>query len=206
MYRVHETRGGVRSGWASLVTLTALAALTWPLTGCSSPEFEAANARLDKSRLLFIQEDRFNIFAPPLFAGPGELDAHRNGAETYEKRFKAKFPPNQEQWLAEFKPLTDLGATLEAEKSALIAAAAAQEKTNGVASSAKPASAGQPAAGPVLTYYLVPLEGVDAALVRQVEATVKRAGVGCVPNAPGNVTAWPMPARGDARRPPPLKK
>lgn len=156
-------------------------------TGCSSPELEMTNARLERSRLLFVQEDKFAVMAPPLFSGPGELSSHQNGGESYEKKFKGQFPPRQEDWLASFRPIQSLPDVLQKESESLTAAA-----------SKAPAGANTPT-GPQRIYYLIPLEGTELGTIQNLESTIKKAGFECVANKPGDATKLPMPPRGTPR-------
>jgi hypothetical protein len=48
------------------------------------------------------------------------------------------------------------------------------------------------------TYYIVPIEGTELAVVQQVEQIVRSAGFPCVANKPGDATQLPMPPRGGA--------
>lgn len=172
----------MRGIWlAALVFLPVLA-------GCSSAELEMLNADLARSRLLFVHEDRFSVMSPPLFSGQGELDAHRRGDEAYERKFKAKFPARQEDWLASFQPLERLPGTLEQSKPAEVAKPAPNDP-----------------APPPLRWYLVPLEGTVAATIGRIEAQVREAGFECVANQPGDATKLPMPPRGGAPTPPTQK-
>jgi hypothetical protein len=159
--------------------LSGLAAVLL-LTGCASAELEMTNADLARSRLLFVHEERFAVMAPPLFAGSGELDAHRRGDETYERKFQAKFPARQEDWLASFEPLDRLPGTLE---------------------KAKPAPVKEGSAPRPLCWYLVPLEGVQATTIGRIEGMVREAGFECVANQPGDATRLPMPPRGTPPKP-----
>lgn len=158
------------------------------MTGCSSPELEMTNARLVRSRLLFVQEDKYTVMAPPLFSGSSELSSHRDGADSYEKRFKAQFPPRQEDWLASFRPIQTLPDALLKESEAI---AVATTKTPG--GSAAPS-------GPQRTYYLIPLEGTELGTIQSLESTIKKAGFECVANKPGDATRLPMPPRGTPRK------
>ncbi len=177
------TRGtGFYAAWAgSLLILLGMS------TGCSSPELEMTNARLERSRLLFVQEDKFALMSPPLFSGPGELSSHQNGGDSYERKFKGQFPPRQEDWLAGFRPIDSLPSVLEKE-----AQAASAEGMQ------KPANE-QSQSGPQRTYYLIPLEGTELATIHSLESIVKKAGFACVANKPGDATRLPMPPRGTPR-------
>ncbi len=164
--RRNAARGVLRALIAASVITIALSPV-----GCSSPAYEAANVRLERSRLVFLTPESYDIFRPPLFGSPGEYDGHVRGvSDAYERRFRRAFPAAQEQWFARFQPLPTLSDALRR-------------------SAAPDGDAG-------ITYYLVPLEGVSPDVVGNAEQIVKDAGFACVANQPGDATQLPMPPRG----------
>ena len=146
------------------------------------------NARLERSRLLFVQEDKYTVMVPPLFSGSGELSSHQSGGDSYEKKFKGQFPPRQEDWLAGFRPIQSLPDALQKESESVAAAAA------------KTANKETAPTGPQRIYYLIPLEGTELGTIQSLESMIKKAGFDCVANKPGDATKLPMPPRGTPRK------
>lgn len=164
---------------------------SFAVIGCSSAEFEATNARLENSRLLFLHDGKYDVIRPPLFSSPGELNTHLAGnSDAYERRFQRGFPAEQEDWFGRFRPVESLNDELRRD------AAAGQADARGGPGSPPRASR------PPRTYFLVPLEGVEPAFVEQVAQLVRAAGMACVANQPGDATQLPMPPRGGGGPPP----
>lgn len=158
-----------RAQWALMTAGVVTIALS--SVACSTPAYDAANVRLERSRLVFLTQESYDIFRPPLFGSPGEYDGHVRGvSDAYERRFRRAFPAAQEQWFARFQPLATLSDAL------------------------RRSAAPDDAAG--ITCYLVPLEGVSPEVVDKVERIVNDAGFACVANKPGDATQLPMPPRG----------